>query len=322
MRPTFSLIKREFTAYFLSPIAYVVLTVFLLGTGGLYWWTVEQLTTDGPRGVEFPLGVILGDGSEGISFPIFWLVFLFVPPLLTMRLFAEERGTGTMEMLMTAPVRDWQIVFAKFVGCFAFYVLMWLPTLLYIPMLTDLHATWDENGLTSHCGRFLGGLGLVAIGILMMPAGWVGRGFVLAIIGTIVAVVFGYAHYTKDTAQFVRFSTGIDPWPVLTSYIGVLAAGSMFLALGLFVSSLVKGQMVAALLSITLGMPLMIFVLFLPNMDPSDWTYRVAAFVTVPHHFGRDFTRGVLDTRHLVFYVSAALLLLFLTVRSVESLRR
>ena len=322
MRPTFSLIKREFTAYFLSPIAYVVLTVFLLGTGGLYWWTVEQLTTDGPRGVEFPLGVILGDGSEGISFPIFWLVFLFVPPLLTMRLFAEERGTGTMEMLMTAPVRDWQIVFAKFVGCFAFYVLMWLPTLLYIPMLTDLHATWDENGLTSHCGRFLGGLGLVAIGLLMMPAGWVGRGFSLVILGTAVAVIFGYEHYTKDTAQFVRFSTGIDPWPVLTSYIGVLAAGSMFLALGLFVSSLVKGQMVAALLSITLGMPLMIFVLFLPNMDPSDWTYRVAAFVTVPHHFGRDFTRGVLDTRHLVFYVSAALLLLFLTVRSVESLRR
>jgi ABC-2 type transport system permease protein len=322
MRPTLSLIRREFTAYFLSPIAYVVLTVFLLGTGFLYYLTVEGLTTRGPRGVEYPMGVILGDGSEGINFPVFWLVFLFIPPLLTMRLFAEERGTGTMEMLMTAPVKDWQIVFAKFAACFAFYLLMWTPTLLYLPALMDLHATWDLSAWTPYSGIFVAGLSVALLGLLMMPAGAVGRGFLVALAGALIAAVGGWLHYTKDQSHLVWLTAAIDPWPVLTSYIGIVAAGVMFLSLGLFVSSLVKGQMIAALLSITLGVPLLLQVLFLSQMDPAGWAYRVAAFITVPHHFGRDFTRGVLDTRHLVFYLSSGLLLLFLTVRSVESQRR
>jgi ABC-type transport system involved in multi-copper enzyme maturation permease subunit len=322
MRPTLSLIRREFTAYFLSPIAYVVLTVFLLGTGFLYFQTYEGLTTRGPRGVEYPMGVLLGDGSEGINFPVFWLVFLFIPPLLTMRLFAEERGTGTMEMLMTAPIKDWQIVFAKFVACFAFYLLMWLPTVLYLPTLIDLRATWDFGAWTPYAYAFAGGLGLIVVAILMMPAGFVGRGFLVVLLGAIIATVGGYLHYTQDAKHVLSLSAGIDPWPVLTSYIGVVAAGFMFLAMGLFVSSLVRGQMIAALISITLGVPLLLPVLFLKDMDPSGWAYKVAAYITVPHHFGRDFTRGVLDTRHLVFYLTTGLLFLFLTVRSVESQRR
>ena len=109
---------------------------------------------------------------------------------------------------------------------------------------------------------------------------------------------------------------------MLTSYIGVVAAGMMFLALGLFVSSLVKGQMIAALLSITLGIPFVLPVLALPYLEPSGWVYRVLSYITVPYHFGQDFTRGVLDTRHLTFYLTGGLLFLFLTVRSVESQRR
>src|SRR5436305_3927526 len=86
-----SLIRREFSSYFLSPIAYVVLVVFLAVTGRLFYLALEQLTTDGPYGIEYPMRSMLGDER-------FWLVFLFIPPLLTMRLFAEERSTGTLEM--------------------------------------------------------------------------------------------------------------------------------------------------------------------------------------------------------------------------------
>lgn len=322
MRPTLSLIRREFTAYFLSPIAYVVLTVFLFGTGLLYVSAFGELTSAGPRGVEYPMSVLLGDVSEGLVFPVFWLVFLFVPPLLTMRLFAEERGTGTMEMLMTAPVKDWQIVFAKFVACFAFYLLMWLPTVLYLPVLMDLRASWDLSAWTAWSGIFVAGLATTLVGLLLMPAGLVGRGFLIALVGAVVAAVGGWLHYTQDATHLVWLTAAIDPWPVLTSYIGVVAAGVMFLSLGLFVSSLVKGQMIAALLSITLALPLILPVLALRVMDPSTTAYQVLAYVTVPHHFGRDFTRGVLDSRHLVFYLTAGLLLLFLTVRSVESQRR
>src|SRR5437868_15457949 len=127
-----SLLRREFSAYFLSPIAYVVLVLFLLVTGHLFYLTLEQLNASGPKGIEYPMQLMLGDER-------FWLVFLFIPPLLTMRLFAEERSTGTLEMLMTSPLKDWQVVLSKYAACLAFYVLLWVPTLAYLPVLLDLH---------------------------------------------------------------------------------------------------------------------------------------------------------------------------------------
>lgn len=252
MRATCSLIRREFTAYFLSPIGYAALFVFLGVTGHLFYLALSQLTETAQDGVEFPMTVLLGDEK-------FWLVFLFIPPLLTMRLFAEERGSGTLEMLMTAPIKDAQVVFAKFVACFLFYVLMWLPTVAYLPVLLDLDwHTWQVR---------------------------------------------------------------IDPWPVVTSYIGVLLAGAMFLSLGLFVSSLLRSQMVAALVSLILCLPFIVAAFWRPEMDLSSDAYRILYFFSVPLHFSRDFTRGILDSRHLVLYTTATLLFLFLTVRSLESRR-
>src|SRR6516164_1896699 len=128
MRATLSLIRREFSAYFLSPTAYVVLAIFLAVTGHLFYLTMAQLTAAGPKGVEFPMQLMLGDEK-------FWLVYLFIPPLLTMRLFAEERSTGTLEVLMTAPLTDWQVVLAKDLAAFAFYIVLWLPTLAYLPAI-------------------------------------------------------------------------------------------------------------------------------------------------------------------------------------------
>src|SRR5712692_9460501 len=103
MLATLSLIRREFSAYFLSPIAYVVLAVFLAVTGYLFARTLAQLTAVGPQGIEFPMQMMLGLGDlqtlRGVlAFLAFWLVFLITPPLLTMRLFAEERSSGTLEM--------------------------------------------------------------------------------------------------------------------------------------------------------------------------------------------------------------------------------
>jgi ABC-2 type transport system permease protein len=252
MLATLSLVRREFSAYFLSPIAYVVLAVFLAVTGHLFYLTLLQLTAQGPQGIEFPMQLMLGDEK-------FWLVYLFIPPLLTMRLFAEERSTGTLEMLMTAPLRDWQVVLSKYVACFAFYVVLWLPTLAYLPVLLD----WNWK--------------------TMQP--------------------------------------GIDPRPVLSAYLGLVLAGAMFLALGLFISSLVRSQMVAALISLFLSLAFIVVGIWRPEMDTGGLLYRVLFFFSVPLHFHRDFSRGVVDTRHLVLYTSVALFCLFLTVRSLESRR-
>src|SRR5262245_18205297 len=80
-----SLVRRELSSYFVSPIAYVVIVGFLLVTGVVFNRTLDQLTTTGPEGVEYPMRSMFGDR-------LFWLVFLFIPPLLTMRSFAEERS--------------------------------------------------------------------------------------------------------------------------------------------------------------------------------------------------------------------------------------
>ena len=252
MQVLFTLVKREFTANFLSPVAYVALGVFLLVTGQLFGLTLAGLTETGPRGVEYPMRQLLGDEK-------FWLVFAVIPPLLTMRLLAEERGTGTLEALLTAPVRDWQVVAGKYLGALLFYVVLWLPTLAYVPVLVDLD--WDT------------------------------------------------------------FQPRLDPMPVVTTYIGVLAAGAMFLAIGLWVSSLVKSQLVAALIAVVIGLVFVAVGFWRPDLDPNRPAARLIEFVSVPRHFARDFTRGLIDTRHLLLYGSVTLFCLFLTVVSLEQRR-
>ena len=154
-----SLLRREFSAYFLSPIAYVVLVLFLAVTGHLFYLAMGQLTAAGPKGIESPMQLMLGDER-------FWLVFLFIPPLLTMRLFAEESSTGTLEMLMTAPLRDWQVVAAKYLACLAFYVLIWVPTLVYLPVLLDLSRPEFTAAWTPYSILLLSGLGAVLLALL------------------------------------------------------------------------------------------------------------------------------------------------------------
>jgi ABC-2 type transport system permease protein len=339
MFATLSLIRREFSAYFLSPIAYVVMAVFLTVTGYLFWRTLAQLTASGPRGVEFPMQLMLGLGDlqslPGVlAFLAFWLVFLIIPPLLTMRLFAEERASGTLELLLTAPLRDWQIVLSKFVACFAFYAVMWLPTLLYLPVLLDLSVEWG-GAWTPFSILLAAGTGALVLGLLLtlLPGEAVPRGvsLVLVLVGLVAAVGGGWAHYALDSEHLLTLETGVglDPNPVLSSYLGLALAGAMFLALGLFVSSLVRSQMVAALVSLFLGLlfvvagyvVLLVGGLALAELDTGSALYQTVFYFTVPLHFDRNFSRGLVDSRQLVLYGSVALFFLFLTVRSLESRR-
>lgn len=318
-----SLVRRELAAYFLSPIAYVVLVVFLLVTGHLFYLTLQLLTETGPRGAEFPMQVMLGDER-------FWLVFLFIPPLLTMRLFAEERGSGTLEMLMTAPLRDWQVVLSKYVACFAFYLLLWVPTFAYLPVLLDLHRpVVHPDAWTPWSIALVAGLGAVVLACLsgLPRLGTTARvvGLVLLVAGLAATGAGFYGHYTYDPEHLIDVPAGIDPMPVVSSYLGLALAGAMFLALGMFVSSLVRSQMVAALVSLVLSLGFIVAGFWRPQLDTAtpayQLLYQVVSFVSVPLHFSRDFSRGLIDSRHLVLYGSVAVFCLFLTVRSLESRR-
>jgi len=314
MRATLSLIRREFTAYFLSPIAYVALAVFLLVTGQLFSRAMALLNETGADGIEYPMQVLLGDEK-------FWLVFLFIPPLLTMRLLAEERGTGTLETLLTAPIRDWQVVFAKFIACFAFYVILWLPTLVYLPVLLDLHAVWSP-AFTVASIAMLAGIAIALVALLLAGFGCSGGlAALLLVLGLGAAIGGGWIHFTKDAPHILEMTAGIDPYPALTSYIGVILAGAMFLAMGLFVSSLVKSQLVAAMLSLVLSLPLVVAAFWRLDRDSGSWLYRIEAFLSVPEHFRNDFTRGILDTRWMILYATTTMFFLLMTVRSLESNR-
>ncbi|MFO0844520.1 MAG: ABC transporter permease [Gemmataceae bacterium] len=312
-----SLFRREFAAYFVSPIAYVVLVVFLLVTGLLFSVTFGLLTTTGPRGTEWPMQTMFADER-------FWLVFLFIPPLLTMRLFAEERASGTLEMLMTAPLRDWQIVLCKYLACLAFYVVLWLPTLAYLPALLGASPPVVRPAWTPFSVTLVAGLGAAVLGaLLFLPRlGTGGRVFSLLLFlgGAVAAVAGGVLHYTRDSEHLLEIPVLLDPYPVMSTYLGLFLAGAMFLALGLLVSSLVRSQMVAALLAMLLGLVFIVAGFWRPEQDGGE-LYRLIYFFSVPLHFDRAFTRGVIDTRPLVLYAGTALFCLFLTVRSLEARR-
>jgi ABC-2 type transport system permease protein len=320
MRTCLSLIRREFTAYFLGPVGYVAMALFLLGTGVLFRFTLDLLTAEGAKGIEFPMQGLVGNVG-------FWLVFWVIPPLLTMRLFAEERATGTLEMLLTAPIRDAQVVVCKFVAALMMYVLLWLPTLLYLPALLDLRFDWP--GWSLGRGLVAGGLA-VPLGLVMVAFAMGGArtlGGALAVGGLLSFAAGHVVLRVVEKSTFCPITPGIDPMPVVAAYLGLFAAGAMFLAIGTWVSSLVRTPIVAALVALAvnlafiLGGLLVLGGYYAAPADAGDAGYRLMSFFSVPLHISQDFARGIIDTRHLVLYGSVTLAMLFLTVRSLERRR-
>jgi hypothetical protein len=169
----------------------------------------------------------------------------------------------------------------------------------------------------------LAGIAAFLIGaILLLPRlGTPGRlvSLALVVVGAALAITGGILHYRLDQTHLVEIPALLDPAPVLSTYLGMFLAGAMFLAIGLLVSSLVRDQMVAALVSLALGLVFIVAGFLHP--EPGSGLYRFAYFFSVPLHFERAFTRGVIDTRPLVLYASLTLFCLFLTVRSLESRR-
>ena len=168
------------------------------------------------------------------------------------------------------------------------------------------------------------GLGAFLLGLLLLlpRLGTFARvvSVVLVLGGLVAAGIGGWNHYTLDAEHLVEIPVRLDPFPVVCTYLGMILAGAMFLALGLLVSSLVRDQMVSALVALTLGLVFIVAGFWRPEEDGST-LYRLVYFFSVPLHFDQTFTRGQLDTRPLILYASTTLFCLFLTVRSLESKR-
>ena len=124
MSNIWALLRRELNTYFSSVLGYVVMMLFLLIMGGLFCYIVVIFREH-----------TLPEGPMDLLFSSFWFPSLFLIPAITMRLFSEEKKSGTLEMLMTAPVTDFQVVFAKYLGAVVLYSFMWALTGLYVLIL-------------------------------------------------------------------------------------------------------------------------------------------------------------------------------------------
>jgi ABC-2 type transport system permease protein len=157
MTKVLAIIKRELIAYFSSPLAYIVMTAFLLMQGYIFYVILSYLNNPMTQAMT-PMRLFFG----GTVF--FWLFLLFVVPVITMRLVAEERRSGTIEVLLTSPLTELQVIAGKFIAALLFYIVLWLPTVLYTVIL-DRHSSIDLLPVAS------GYLGVILIGFLFLGVG-------------------------------------------------------------------------------------------------------------------------------------------------------
>jgi ABC-2 type transport system permease protein len=254
MNNILAIAHKELKGYFASPVAYVVIgfSAILFGwffINLLYYF--DRTAMQAGSGFQGPQAVNV---NEILISPLFLnvsVILLFTLPLITMRTYAEEKRSGTIELLLTSPLTDLQIVMGKFLGGLVLYATMLAVTLVHIGIL---------------------------------------------------------------------FAFGNPEWrPVASGYLGLLLMGGCFLSLGLFVSSLTRNQIIAGM--VTFAVFLMFWVInWIATFITNPTLQAVFNYLSITEHLN-DFARGVIDTKHLVYYFSFIAFSLFLTVRAVDSER-
>jgi ABC-2 type transport system permease protein len=242
---------KELRSYFSTPIAYIVIGFFALLFGYFFYAMLIIFNQ------QSQIGGLEGGGPTDINQqlirPLFLnasVIMLFVLPLITMRTYSEEKRSGTIELLLTSPLTDFEIIMGKFLGAMALYASMLAITLIHMVLL---------------------------------------------------------------------FSYGNPEWRVVvTGYIGLLLMGGCFISVGLLISSMTKNQIVSGM--ITFAVFLLLWVVNWIASFTGPTTQSVLNYLSITEHFD-DFTKGILDTTHLVYYFSVISFGLFLTARSVDTER-
>jgi len=252
VRNMLAIADKELRSYFASPMAYIVIGLFSLLFGWFFYMYLmvfvrqseQMMAMGGGAAANVNQSMIRGVLQNAA------VVILFVMPMITMRTYSEEKRSGTIELLLTSPVTDWQIILGKFFGAIGLYVAMLFVTALYM------------------------------------------------------AILFVYGH---------------PEWrPIAAGYLGLLLMGGCFISAGLFISSLTKNQIVAG--TITFAVFLMLWVISWIGESSGPITREVVSYLSITEHF-EDFARGIVDTKHVIYYLSFITFGLFLTAKSVDSER-
>lgn len=160
MRGVWTICARELRAYFLSPVAYIIMTAFLALNGLVFYLIVQAFS-----GIDAPGGSVMKLFLARNVF--YWFFFLLLMSAITMRLFAEERRSGTLEMLMTAPISDLAAVLGKYCGALLFYAALWAPTLLYVVILKQFSVIDMGPIASGYLYLMLSGAMFLALGTLV-----------------------------------------------------------------------------------------------------------------------------------------------------------
>ena len=227
-------LKKELKNYFALPVVYVVLTVFLVTAGYFFYTNIVMLIMFQDTGSSIDLWQNTFDDMR--------FILLILLPLVSMRVFAEEKKHGTIELLFTCPLRDRDLILGKYAACLAVFCIMLACTGLY-------------------------------------------------------PVLYEWIHY-------------LDAGRVLAGYTGLLLLGAMFLACGVFVSSLTESQLVAVIA--TEGLLLFFWFADRVAVFTGDQAFWATAAVSIRKHFF-NFTRGVISTSDIVYFITICILFLFLT---------
>jgi ABC-2 type transport system permease protein len=234
MSPALTISRREIRTYFNSPVAYIVVTVFTIITGYLFF---TQLLLEQQADMRGFFG----------SMP---LLFMFLAPAITMRLLADEKSSGTLELLITMPVRDWEVVL----------------------------------------GKFLAAMALVCSALAL-------------------TLVFAIS---------VRLFGPLDRGPTIGGYLGLLLMGGAYVAIGVMCSAFTRNSIVAFIVSFAISFALFLFghvVQFVPQaLQP------LVSFLSISKHF-ENISRGVIDSRDVIYYLSVMGVSLLLATLSLESRR-
>ena len=161
--------QREFKAYFISPIFYALSTVFLFVIGLFFYLGLLGYQDIFRQAAQYPPMMERINVNEMIMRPLFnvmsFVSVLILMPMLTMRIFSEEKKSGTIELILTSPVKDWHVILGKFFAAFSLYTAMIGLTLIY-PLILQIYGDPDWSPIwTAYLGMLLMGGGVLTIGI-------------------------------------------------------------------------------------------------------------------------------------------------------------
>jgi len=250
VRNILAIAQKELRSYFSSPIAYIIIGFFALPFGVFFYLYLGAFVRQSLQMAQY--GGSMNINQQVIRYVLqnASVIILFVMPMITMRTYSEEKRSGTIELLLTSPLTDVQIIVGKFLGALGLYVAMLLVTVVYI------------------------------------------------------AILFVY---------------GNPEWrPLVASYLGLLLMGGAFLSIGLLISSTTNNQIVAGIISFVVFLMLWIVGWFAESSGPIMG--EVAKYLSITEHFD-DFSKGIIDTKHVIYYLSLITFGLFLTAKSVDSER-